>query len=158
MVSIVRSYSTSGSVTKLAAMMRRLTVVLVLLWLGASPGTACSSSGSPTAPSAPPADFAAQFDSLWSTFDREYSYFDYKHIDWNAIREAFRPRAVGATDQLGFIGVIQEMLGRLHDLHVVLRNPGGGSLATYDPQYFVNWDRSVWQQVHRPGELDAGTG
>ena len=38
------------------------------------------------------------------------------------------------------------MLGHLHDLHVVLRDPGGAAIATYDPQSFVNWDRSVWQQ------------
>jgi hypothetical protein len=158
MVSIVPSYSTSCSATKLAAMMRRLTVVLVQLWLGAYPGTACSSGGSPTAPSAPPADFAAQFDSLWSTFDREYSYFVYKQIDWNAIRETFRPRAIAATDQLGFIGVIREMLGRLHDSHVVLRNPGGASLATHDPQYFVNWDRSVWQQYIGRANWTQGQG
>jgi C-terminal processing protease CtpA/Prc len=38
------------------------------------------------------------------------------------------------------------MLGRLHDIHVVLRGPGGTTLATYEPQSFVNWDRTVWQQ------------
>ena len=125
---------------------------------------ACNSKNSPTSPSAiPSADFASQFDALWTTFDREYSYFDYKHIDWNALRTAYRPRAIASTDQFGFIGVIREMLGQLHDLHVVLRDPGGASLATYDPQYFVNWDRSVWQQyigranwTEGPGQLGYG--
>jgi hypothetical protein len=144
-------------------MRRRETSLLVLLALCALTWSACGSSGSPTAPSAPPADFAAQFDSLWNTFDREYSYFDYKHIDWNALRTTYRPRATAAADQSGFIGVIREMLRNLHDLHVVVRDPGGASLATYDPQYFVNWDQSVWQQYLRradwtqgPGALGAG--
>lgn len=101
---------------------------------------------SPTAPSPPASDFAAQFDSLWSTFDREYSYFVHKRIDWNALREMYRPRAVASSDQTGFIAVVREMLGNLHDLHVVIRDPGGRSIPTYDPQEFVNWDRSVWQQ------------
>jgi carboxyl-terminal processing protease len=130
-------------------MMRRETLLLVLLSVSAFTWSACGSSGSPgspTAPSVPPADFAAQFDSLWSTFDREYSYFEHKRIDWNALRTEFRPRAVTATDQLEFIGVIREMLGRLHDSHVVLRDPGGAAVATYQPQFFVNWDQSVWQQ------------
>jgi hypothetical protein len=127
-------------------MMRRKAWLLVLLSLCALTWSACDSSKPPTAPSPPPADFAAQFDSLWTTFDREYSYFDYKRIDWNALRDAYRPRAIAAADQLGFIGVIREMLGQLHDLHVVLRDPNGAVLATYDPHYFVNWDRSVWQQ------------
>jgi Peptidase family S41/Tricorn protease C1 domain len=106
----------------------------------------CGSRSSPTTPSVPAADFASQFDSLWSTFDREYSYFEHKQIDWNALRTTFRPRAIEAPDQTAFIGVVREMLARLHDLHVVLRDPGGTAIATYDPQPFVNWDRSVWQQ------------
>ena len=60
--------------------MLRSAPFLLVLW-SAFAGSGCGSSNSPTAPSAPPADFAAQFDSLWSTFDRDYSYFDYKQID-----------------------------------------------------------------------------
>src|SRR5215475_6729780 len=117
--------------------------LLVALTLSALIWTACGSKSSPTSPSVPPADFAAQFDSLWTTFDREYSYFDYKGIDWSALRDTYRPRAIAAADQAGFIAVIREMLGRLHDQHVVVRDPGGAPLATYDPQFFVNWDRNV---------------
>lgn len=57
-------------------MKRRETLLLVLLTLSLVTWVACNSRDSPTAPSPPAADFAAQFDSLWSTFDREYSYFD----------------------------------------------------------------------------------
>jgi hypothetical protein len=138
-------------------MMGRVTLLLVLL-LGAVASSACDSSRSPTGPSAPATDFGAQFDSLWTTFDREYSYFDYKRIDWNALRDAYRPRAIAAADQFGFISVVREMLGTLHDQHVVLRNPTGASLATYDPQFFVNWDRSVWQQYIGRANWMAGQG
>jgi hypothetical protein len=119
---------------------------LVLLPFAAAAAIASGSGGSPTAPSAPSADFGAQFDSLWNTFDREYSYFDYKQIDWNALRTTFRPGAIAAADQNGFIAVIREMLGQLHDGHVFLRGPGGAVLATYESHAFINWDRSVWQQ------------
>jgi len=137
---------------------RRDTSLLVLVLLCAFTWSACGSSGSPTSPSVPAADFAAQFDSLWSTFDREYSYFDYKHIDWNALRATYRPRATAAADQIGFIGVIREMLGNLHDLHVVVRDPGGASLATYDPHYFINWDQAVSQQYLRRANWTQGPG
>ncbi len=74
------------------------------------------------------------------------------------IRDGVSPQGDrGDRSDSGSSASIREMLGRLHDLHVVLRDPGGAVLATYDPQSFVNWDRSVWQQVPRPGELDAGT-
>jgi len=125
---------------------------------------ACGSNHSPTAPSTiPSADFASQFDSLWSTFDREYSYFDYKHIDWNAMRVAYRPRAIAAGDQDAFISVVREMLGELHDVHVTLRNAAGASIATYQPDAFVNWNRRVWDQyVARAnwtqGQIDWGHG
>jgi len=119
-------------------------------------------SGSPTAPT-PAADFGSQFDSLWSTFDREYSYFEHKHIDWNAMRTTYSPRALAAADQNAFIDVIREMLANLHDLHVVIRDPGGRSIPTYDPQTFTNWDRAVFDQYRAranwtQGQIDWGHG
>jgi hypothetical protein len=122
---------------------RRL--LLALLWLSTLPCAGCGSN-SPTAPSPPASGFEAQFDALWSTFDREYSYFVHKQIDWNALRSMYRPRAIAAVDQASFIAAIREMLGHLHDLHVIIRDPSGRATPTYDPQTFVNWDRSVWQQ------------
>jgi C-terminal processing protease CtpA/Prc len=133
---------------------------------------ACAVAGcgnhSPSAPTPisvpiPSSDFAAQFDSLWSTFDREYSYFDYKQIDWNALKNTYRPMATAAADQVAFMAVIREMLGRLHDKHVVVREPSGAAQATYAPEEFVNWDRRVWQQyIARAGWApvrgDSGSG
>ena len=114
-----------------------------------------SCGGSPDGPSPPSADFGAQFDSLWSTFDREYSYFEYKHIDWNALKDRFRPMAIAAGDQVSFIGVVRQMLSALHDQHVVIREPGGVVTPTFDPGYFINWDRAVWQQYLARGNWTA---
>lgn len=117
----------------------------------------CGSGGSPTAPT-PAADFAAQFDALWTTFDREYSYFVHKQIDWNALRAAYRDRALAAGDQTAFVAVVRDMLGQLHDLHVVIRDPNGRTLPTYEPQRFVNWNRGVWDQyVARAGWTQGQT-
>ena len=120
------------------------TQAIALLVTGGLIVVACGSK-SPTAPT-PAGDFASQFDSLWSTFDREYSYFEHKRIDWNAMRTTYRPRALAAGDQTAFIAVIREMLANLHDLHVLIRDPSGAALPTYQPTDFVNWDRAVWQQ------------
>jgi hypothetical protein len=117
--------------------MRRGTLPLALFTVVALAASGCGSGDSPTQPSPPPADFSAQFDSLWTTFDREYSYFEYKRIDWEALRTTYRPRAVAAPDHAGFIFVIREMLAHLHDLHVVLRDSAGGVHATYNPQFFA---------------------
>lgn len=132
---------------------------VLVLWIFSSAG--CGNS--PTAPSPPPSDFAAQFDSLWATFDREYSYFQHKRIDWPAMRSTYRPRAVAAADQRAFIDVIREMLGTLHDVHVTLRDPSGSQLPTYSPQAFVNWDRAVFDRYRAragwtQGAIDWGHG
>ena len=118
----------------------------------------CGGGSSPTAPTPPGADFAAQFDSLWNTFDQQYSYFEHKNIDWSALKERFRPRATMAGDQVAFIGVIREMLSLLHDQHVVIRDPAGTVSATYDPGFFINWDRSVWQQYLARGSWTQAQG
>ena len=119
-------------------------------------------SKSPTAPT-PASDFASQFDSLWSTFDREYSYFEHKHIDWNAMKTTYRPRALAAGDQAGLIAVIVEMLSNLHDLHVVVRDAANRATPTYDPHTFTNWDRAVFDQYRAranwtQGQVDWGHG
>jgi hypothetical protein len=132
---------------------RRWLVVMVLAALV----SACGAT-SPTAPSPPASDLATQFDSLWSTFDRQYSYFVHKQIDWNALRSAYRPRAIAAADQASFIAVIREMLGHLRDMHVVIRDPGGRTMPTHEPQSFVNWDRSVWQRYIARANWTSGQG
>lgn len=124
-------------------MASRPSPIVALLFVALLPA-GCGSK-SPTAPT-PAADFSSQFDSLWTTFDREYSYFDHKRIDWNAMRSTYRPRALAAADQTAFIAIIREMLGQLHDIHVVLRDPSGATIPTYEPDRVVNWNRSVWQQ------------
>jgi len=120
--------------------MRRHAFVAAALWVAAACG-----GRQPVAPTdSAPTDVGAQFDQLWTTFDRNYSYFDYKRIDWNALKAEFAPRVAGVS-QLQLVTLVQEMLGRLHDQHVVLTN-GSTTLRTYAPNYPVNWDDSVWQQ------------
>ena len=112
---------------------------------------------SPAAPTGTaPTDVAAQFEQMWTTFDRNYSYFDYKRIDWNALKAEFAPRVAGLT-QNEFVLLMQNMLGRLHDQHVVLTS-GNTTLRTYTPDYFVNWDNSVWQQYLARGSAQVRNG
>lgn len=105
---------------------------------------ACSTSTQPAGPSGT-TDLAGQFNQVWTTFDQIYSYFDVKRINWNALRTEFEPRAASAGSQDRLMLVLQEMLGRLHDQHVVISGPGT-TLRTYVPGFFVNWDEGVWRQ------------
>jgi len=68
-------------------------------------------------------DRGAIFDDLWSEVDRRYPYLEYKHIDWNALRDQYRPQALAATSDAALAGVLGRLLEELRDMHVSL-TPG----------------------------------
>lgn len=123
--------------------------VLVVLFAVSLPilhlaGCGGSSASQPTAPAS--SSFADQFDFLWSAFDQRYSYFTYKNIDWDALRDTYRPQALQVTTQDQFNQVVTSMLANLHDLHVNLIDPSGSYHPTFHATAFINFDPNVWQQ------------
>jgi hypothetical protein len=103
----------------------------------------------PSTPPVPPLSSTAalaQFDFLWSTFDRHYAYFVYKGIDWDVLRARYRSRAEQARTQDALNAVLIDILSKLHDSHVALFRADGTRLATHQPTAFVNWDAAVAQQ------------
>jgi len=84
------------------------------------------------------------FDSLWGEFDRDYSFFVLKGIDWNDSRTRFRARLNSNSSDNELFDVLSQMLLELEDPHVVLDTPLGTSTYTgwYD-QYPANFDEAV---------------
>lgn len=76
----------------------------------------------------------ALFDELWQTFDDNYSYFEYKGIDWNDVRARHRPDFAADLSDDEFTDRIVEMLAELHDFHVEVMYPDGTWVGT-DPQH-----------------------
>ena len=74
------------------------------------------------------------FDQVWSETDQHYSFFDYKHIDWDSLRAVYRPRAIAAANDGQLADVIGGMLGELRDVHVSL----DAGQRTY--RYLCRWD------------------
>ena len=109
--------------------------------------TGCSSDG-PSGPSQ--VDGAAEFDRFWRTFDEEYSYFEFKQIDWDGLRDEHRPSAIAATTRSELIPVLLELARPLRDLHVVLIDPSGRFIPTFQPDRFVNWEETSWRRVVDP--------
>lgn len=105
--------------------------------------TACT--GAPTAPTALP----DQFEQLWATVDREYSYFALKGIDWNAAHARYAPLASAAPTQDSLVGVVRTMLGELRDVHVNLISPSGSTVPTFVPTAERNFDSALWLTVMR---------
>src|SRR5688572_18928243 len=83
-------------------------------------------------------DFVGSFESLWETFDETYSYFEHKHIDWQASHDEFRPRVDQIEDEAAFVGLIHQMLAPLRDIHVSLFSPDGRQVPTYRPTAAFN--------------------
>ena len=60
------------------------------------------------------------FEMLWKTVDENYSFFDYKHIDWQAVHTKYRPQVSDSMRQDSLFKVLASMLGELKDGHVNL--------------------------------------
>jgi hypothetical protein len=81
------------------------------------------------------------FDALWDDMDQHYSHFALKKIDWKALKDRYRPRAVGARDLHEFVEVVTEMLGHLCDGHVWVDFEG--RIPTHIRRADGNYNREV---------------
>lgn len=70
---------------------------------------------------APATDPVTTFDVFWRSFSENYPFFAAKGIDWNAVRDRYRPRVHMGTTDAELFAVFAEMLTPLHDAHVQLR-------------------------------------
>ena len=113
----------------------RRAAALILLLTAANCGDATTQ---------PPASLIGRFDLFWETFDRQYSYFAYKRINWDSLRTVYRPRAEAATTQRELVTVLKEMVAPLRDVHVKFTTPAGAIEPTFQPSAQVNWDRDLW--------------
>lgn len=104
---------------------------------------ACGSRGGPAEP-VDPRPTAAAYDRFWTDFDRTYSYFTYKSVDWNAGRDALRERAAAATTDQALVDVLRDAVAPLKDVHVWFRRPDGSTLASYTPPRVRNWNRDLF--------------
>ena len=71
-------------------------------------------------PSTSPTDV---FDEAWTFVDREYSFMDYKGIDWDSVYNVYKPMVNDEMEDEQLFDVIADMLYELRDGHVNLRVP-----------------------------------
>lgn len=67
--------------------------------------------------------FEARFDQAWRLVAERYWRIERLPVDWDAVREAYRPRALAATDEDAFYDVLTEMYDELGDDHSVFVSP-----------------------------------
>ncbi len=66
-----------------------------------------------------------RFDEVWQAVADHYLYADFRGVDWNAIREVYRPRAITAPVPEAFYATLSEMVRALGDEHSRYSSPQG---------------------------------
>lgn len=72
------------------------------------------------------------FDALWTILDRNYCFFEYKKIDWDAVYMKYSPRITHDMGNDALFSLMGEMLAELKDGHVNL-------VASHDVTRYWQW-------------------
>ena len=67
-----------------------------------------------------PNDAVNVFDYLWTKIDQQYAFFDVKGVDWDSVREVYRPKVYDNMDNDSLFRVCAAMLNTLRDGHTNL--------------------------------------
>ena len=63
------------------------------------------------------------FDGVWELVRDRYLYRDYRGLNWNAVRDRYRPQAIAATDPTAFYDLVAKMIDDLGDDHSRFESP-----------------------------------
>ncbi|MEL7123841.1 MAG: S41 family peptidase [Bacteroidota bacterium] len=87
------------------------------------------------------------FDELWLSFSQEYAAFEVLGIDWNRVRDTYRPQVTAATSPDSLLEVFRVMLYELKDAHADLQTYSKlGAINYYyevtneAPNNYIGWD------------------
>lgn len=60
------------------------------------------------------------FEYLWNIIDIHYSFFEYKHVNWDSIHTIYSPKIYNSMDKIQLFNVLASMINELRDAHVQL--------------------------------------
>lgn len=129
-------------------MIRRMVAVAVI--------AACAACGAVVGPDIPNTPLAI-FDRVWSDFDRHYSLFVVKNVNWDSLRAVYRPLAARASNDFGVQSAVILMMSSLHDGHVLFRGvPTGSSIHGSAVAPTVTYGTYVKFRGELPGIVSYG--
>lgn len=110
----------------------------LLLWLVS---TACMEIPTGVTPSDP---LTMDFVTVWQEFESSYPEFTTKAVNWEQMYGKYLPFAEEAvtTDEV-MMNAIFPMLAELKDCHLLMMNPQGDYLTTYNPEITPNYSQPV---------------
>ena len=86
------------------------------------------------------------FSYLWKKFDQQYSMFDVKGVDWNAMYDSLYPLVNDSMSADSLFVVCASLLNSLHDGHVNLYTP-----------YDVSRSDSIYYDFYTESDIDVNT-
>ena len=84
------------------------------------------------------------FDYLWNKVDQQYAFFDVKGVDWDSVREVYRPMVNDNMDKESLFSVCAAMLNTLRDGHTNL-------ISGFD----MSHNDSVYYKMYAEKNIDA---
>lgn len=98
---------------------------------------------------APGTDPKSIFNEAWTFVDREYSYFDFKKVDWDSVKTVYEAKVTDNMSDEALFGVIAEMLYQLRDGHVNLTSDFDRSRNwTWFLDYPSNYDSKLIERSY----------
>lgn len=107
----------------------------------------------PTLPALDQATRAARFDAVWGAVKDHYLYPDWRGVDWVALKEQYRPKALAAASSEEFYAGVAEMVARLNDRHSRYLSP---QEAYYEQAVSSGTDTYVGIGVEVTGDAIGG--
>lgn len=95
-------------------------------------------------------DPLVNFDYLWSEVDKKYSYFELKNVDWDAVRDQYRPMLSSNSTEEDLFDVLAEMLNELRDDHTNLVSPFNFSRYNVTLQSPENFRQRTLEEFYLP--------
>lgn len=84
--------------------------------------------------------FENNFNILWNTFDKNYSYFEHKSINWDSLYTVYYTNLDTITSDIGFFDHTSKLLEELKDGHANLTAP----FAVYS---YTDWRKTIYNEV-----------
>ncbi len=96
------------------------------------------------------------FDYLWSEVDKKYSYFELKNINWDSIRNVYRPQISASSTEEELFEVLANMLNELRDDHTNLVSPFNFSRYNIALQSPANFRQRTIEEHYMPNSWLTG--
>lgn len=96
------------------------------------------------------------FDYLWNEVDKKYSYFELKNIDWNQVRNHYRPMLSENSSEIELFDVLAAMLNELRDDHTNLFSPFNVSQYNVALTGAKNYRKRTIEEFYIPNAWQTG--